>query len=494
MTIHGSRHRLSTDSLFLFLLLAAAGFCAFFRLGYDTIHEWDEARHGQIALEMMQRHDYLRYTFGGQPEQWFSKPPLALWSIVVSYRLFGFNTFALRFPSALAAFLLVWVTYALARLFAPKRVALLCGFIMVASRGVFGDHVGRTGDTDALLILTQLGCVYCALRFLDSDSRPRWLIWAGVFLALSFLTKGAACLTLPAGVLLYVLVTRRWRILLRTAAFWAALVLFGSAVAGWFVVSSRYGYRFSGDGLPGTSNWETMIRYDVVRRVFGNVEGHGSQWNPFYVFPALDVLWSPWFYLLLVLLLVTAATRLAARLQRKQPPPAVPAGALSVSLILVLPLSLLLVVMRSKLRWYAAPMLPPCSIALAVLIARWWPRRLALRLVVPVLFGIALVRVLGPMVRPQQDPTGRMLRENLAGLQKSSGILAVGELRQDYRLALSWSGRPLEVWSEGAAPGSTPSRPLPSGTVLFGRNEDLGRFPGAQQIAQAGVSALRVIP
>jgi 4-amino-4-deoxy-L-arabinose transferase-like glycosyltransferase len=470
---------------------------AFFRLGHDPIHEWDEARNGQIAYEMLQRHDFLRYTYAGQPEQWFSKPPLALWSIAASYRAFGLNAFALRFPSALAAFLTVFFTYALARLYASRPVAILAGFILVASRGLFGFHVGRTGDTDGILVLTQVAFVYHALRFLDRDPRNRNLLLAAIWLGLSFLVKGAASLELPAGVFLYAALRRTLRPTLRRPAFWGAAALVAAVAVGWFTVSTRYGYHFSGREYPGKSNWETMILYDVLTTAFGNIEGHGAHWNLLFLPQSLDLLWSPWCYLFYLVLAAALAERLGARwiapssrIRRWISGDAAGSGlssafrregAVASMLLVSLPLALLLTVMRSKLRWYSAPLVPPGAVALAVLAARWRELRPGVRYLVGACLLIGIARVAEPMVHPRPDPVGSMLRQNLPALRASTRIIAVGEPRQHYRLALTWSGRPVEVLP---ADELRMSRPGPK-RVLFGAASDLAAIPGLRITAQA---------
>src|SRR5947208_6893192 len=50
---------------------------------------------------MMERGDYIVPRFNNQLR--LDKPPLAYWAQVASYRIFGQNDFAARFPSAVAA-------------------------------------------------------------------------------------------------------------------------------------------------------------------------------------------------------------------------------------------------------------------------------------------------------------------------------------------------------------------------------------------------------
>src|SRR5207237_7476612 len=64
----------------------------------------DEPRFAEASREMIQRGDYVVPYFNDQPR--LDKPPLTYWAQTVSYRIFGQNDFAARFPSAVAAALL----------------------------------------------------------------------------------------------------------------------------------------------------------------------------------------------------------------------------------------------------------------------------------------------------------------------------------------------------------------------------------------------------
>jgi len=61
----------------------------------------DEPRFAEASREMIQRGDYVVPYFNNQPR--LDKPPLTYWAQTASYRIFGQNDFAARFPSAVAA-------------------------------------------------------------------------------------------------------------------------------------------------------------------------------------------------------------------------------------------------------------------------------------------------------------------------------------------------------------------------------------------------------
>jgi len=61
----------------------------------------DEPRFAEASREMIDRSDYVVPHFNNQLR--LDKPPLTYWAQVTSYKIFGENDFAARFPSAVAA-------------------------------------------------------------------------------------------------------------------------------------------------------------------------------------------------------------------------------------------------------------------------------------------------------------------------------------------------------------------------------------------------------
>ena len=61
----------------------------------------DEPRFAEASREMRERGDYVIPYFNDKYR--FDKPPFIYWTQIASYRLFGENDFAARFPSAVAA-------------------------------------------------------------------------------------------------------------------------------------------------------------------------------------------------------------------------------------------------------------------------------------------------------------------------------------------------------------------------------------------------------
>jgi len=88
------------------------GACLLFHLAGTWIVpliDRDEPRFAEATREMMERHDYIVPYFNATYR--FDKPPFTYWAQSVSYRIFGANDFAARFPSAVAAALVAVVLF-----------------------------------------------------------------------------------------------------------------------------------------------------------------------------------------------------------------------------------------------------------------------------------------------------------------------------------------------------------------------------------------------
>src|SRR5215212_5547441 len=81
----------------------------------------DAAHHANIALHMYEHNDYISLVDRGR--DYLDKPHFLFWSSLVSYKIFGVNTFAHRFPALLFALLSVYSTYRLALHLSGKTTA-----------------------------------------------------------------------------------------------------------------------------------------------------------------------------------------------------------------------------------------------------------------------------------------------------------------------------------------------------------------------------------
>ncbi len=161
------------------------------------------------------------------------KPPLSLWPMALSVRVFGLSSWAILVPQALMGVGSVAVLVALVRRATGNPWAGLLAGLTLAVTPV-AALMFRFNNPDALLTLLMLGAAYAAFRAVGSPRALRWLVLAGGLLGLAFLTKTLqAFLVLPGFAVTYaVFAARPWRTRLGHL-----LAAFGAMVAGagWWV-------------------------------------------------------------------------------------------------------------------------------------------------------------------------------------------------------------------------------------------------------------------
>lgn len=239
--------------IYLFFTLLCAYVC-FARLDAALLQHWDEARHGVNAYEMMKNHNYIVNTYNYENDYFNLKPPLSYWGIILGFKLFGVNIFAMRFYSALAMFL----TFLIIAFYLHKRwgrLACVSSMMMFLTfYDLFYWHAGRNADADAIYILFfTIGC----LCLMECPKRPSLIYGCGLMFALCFLSKSwHACVLLPIGGLFYLL-NGLWRKLKPRHYLIFFLCAFGPIIA-WAI--ARYQY----DGMDFLGQ---MFGVDVTQRI-----------------------------------------------------------------------------------------------------------------------------------------------------------------------------------------------------------------------------------
>jgi 4-amino-4-deoxy-L-arabinose transferase-like glycosyltransferase len=222
----------------LFFLLVVSWFSFLNHLGYEPMHLWDESSYALNAQEMIENGNPIEISLFGKPDFYNSKPPFAIWCMALSMKVFGFNETAVRLPSAmfgvLTVFLLFWIGYKTVK---DEWLALCAPLVMVSSTGFIGEHIARTGDTDAILacwILAQ--CCFFFLYTLSSAKRDqqRYLLLTVMAIILGCLTKGIAGLVALPGIFAWAIYQRKLKHLFMDKTFYLGLFVFVVCVPGYY--------------------------------------------------------------------------------------------------------------------------------------------------------------------------------------------------------------------------------------------------------------------
>lgn len=181
-------------------LRRAAGWCAwilvlwvvlFWRLGYASFWDPDEAWYAAATAEMLQRGDWLVPYYNGVP--FFDKPILFYWLQMMAFGVFGQTELAARSVPAVSAMVLFAGTgYLGARMF-DSRTGRLAALILALLPATFAL------SAYAILDMTFTAFLFCGLAMIAVaalENRSALQYPGYVLIALAVLTKGPVALAL----------------------------------------------------------------------------------------------------------------------------------------------------------------------------------------------------------------------------------------------------------------------------------------------------------
>jgi 4-amino-4-deoxy-L-arabinose transferase-like glycosyltransferase len=181
----------------LVVLLVATG--ASFLWGLDR-NGWANPYYSAAAQAGSQ--DWKAFFFGSLDAGnliTIDKPPLSIWIMSLSVRLFGLNSWAILVPQALMGVTTTWLIYKIIRRSHPAAPALLGGLIYATTPVVV--LMSRYNNPEPLMGLLTVAAVYFIIRTFE-DNRWSWYLLAGTALGLAFMAKQIqAFLPIPALVL-----------------------------------------------------------------------------------------------------------------------------------------------------------------------------------------------------------------------------------------------------------------------------------------------------
>jgi 4-amino-4-deoxy-L-arabinose transferase-like glycosyltransferase len=230
----------------------------------------DEPRFAEASREMIERGDYIVPHFNNQLR--LDKPPLAYWAQVASYRIFGENDFAARFPSAIAAALIALAILAWGSRLGGERVGWWAAIIFTLSLQTFIHAKAAVADMWLVLFVTTSHWAGYELFFnaTEKDRQPSSsTIWWWTFyfsLAFGLLAKGPIAWT-PLLTLAAMKLFARDVELAKRFKFLRGILLMLAVVALWGVPAliQTHGEFF-----------KIGIGRHVIGRSFGAMEGHGA--------------------------------------------------------------------------------------------------------------------------------------------------------------------------------------------------------------------------
>ncbi len=275
-----------------------------------------DATHASAARHIAISGDWVTLKVDGV--RYLEKAPLPYWLVAISFKVFGFNTFAAHLPQAIAVLLLSLLGYCWARQAFNDRTALYTGLAVLTSAGVF--LFTRIFIPEVLLSLLLCTALYSLLLALEANSptepgapfivslpyamsghsRPArtarlsptthaYLMWTT--LALAVLTKGLVALVFFFGTaILYLALTGEWRSVRKLKPLTGTL-LFLAIAAPWHILA---GLRNTG-GMNGHGFFWFYFINEHVLRFLGKRIPMDYNKLPGYLFWSLHLVWLfPW--------------------------------------------------------------------------------------------------------------------------------------------------------------------------------------------------------
>jgi 4-amino-4-deoxy-L-arabinose transferase-like glycosyltransferase len=258
-----------------------------------------DATHANAARHMATTGDLVTLHVNGI--RYLEKAPLPYWLVAFSFRIFGFNTFAVHLPQSIAVLLLVFLGYRWARQTFGNRAAFYTGLALLTSAGVF--LFTRVFIPEVLLSLFLAAALYSLLHALEhqlphrSPTAHAYAMWAA--LALAVLTKGLVALIFFFGAaILYLALSgdyKNWRAL---KPFTGSL-FFLAIAAPWHILA---GLRNTG-GMNGHGFFWFYFVNEHFLRFLGKRYPMDYNKLPAYLFWSLHLVWLfPWALFLGVLI------------------------------------------------------------------------------------------------------------------------------------------------------------------------------------------------
>ena len=352
MTTTGRSHH----ALLLLALLALAGLLFFLGLGDMGLTDRDEGRNAEAGREMFESGDRLTPTFNGELR--VAKPVFLYWLMEQSYRLFGVNEFAARFPSALFGVGLILIQYLFLVHQRDRTVALFGGLMLLLNLEVLA--LGRMALTDSVLIFFTTASLYGFWLGLHGEGGVRRWIWMFyIGMAVATLTKGPVGFAVPLITMaLYLTWTRRWRDYWQKGVPLAGMLLFILLAAPWYAAM----FLVHGDA------YATGAKAHTIGRFLSPMEGHYG--TIFFYLPVLLLGFFPWSALLPVPLYHTLKDWYLIRRARTHPDPAGTSELDLFAALWLVGVFVFFTASSTRLPHYIGPLFP----AAALLTASYWSR------------------------------------------------------------------------------------------------------------------------
>ena len=270
------------DLLIIVILISVFSIILFNNLGTAPMWLGDEQVHFQWADHVVSSGDYLTPWVYGHATLGIVKPPLIIWLMSFTLRVFEQN-FAIRFWSAFFGVLCSVATYYMGKLLFNRFVGISSSLILLTFTSFYS--LSRIGLFDVPFLFFVLSSLYL---FLLSNQKPekekQYALVSGIFFGLALMTKQLSALLIPIIILVYLILTRRKINVFINKNFWRIIAIGGLIFSPWLILMTmQFGAEF----------FNTYFNYAVLQRATTVIEGKtGGYFFYFdYLLSSENILW-----------------------------------------------------------------------------------------------------------------------------------------------------------------------------------------------------------
>jgi len=249
----------------------------------------DENFYFESSRRMIEERDWITPVYFGQKR--FQKPFLFYWLIGASFKIFGVNWWAARFPSFLLGALTVLLTYLIALELFNKKAGIFSVLVLATSLKFF--KYTRAAIPDMTLLFFTTLAIYFFIK-LRSKSKARDMLFPAFFISmgLATLTKGPVGFIIPFIVAIVFIILSKERFLLRELRIIPGLIIYLLVLAPWFFVMVKlYGDEFLNHILTREIIQRVVFFSGTENKITGFLEYVATL---FFYIPIIIVRFLPW--------------------------------------------------------------------------------------------------------------------------------------------------------------------------------------------------------
>ncbi len=262
--------------IFLFLAILINFYLT---LSLVPLFNLDEGAFSEATREMFVNHNFITTFLNGHLR--FDKPILIYWLQALSSRFFGFNEFAMRLPSAIAATLWSIGIYFFTKKLFDEKTAVLASFFMVTALQI--GLIAKAAIADSLLNMFIAFSMFSLYLYLK-ENKEKYLLFSFAFIGFGFLTKGPVAILIPlATYFIYSLIKREFKKFLKDVFNIKGLIIFSIIALPWYILEyHQEGMKF----IKGFFLKQNIKRFDT------SFEHHKG--SLFYYIPVVLIGLLPW--------------------------------------------------------------------------------------------------------------------------------------------------------------------------------------------------------